>query len=174
MAKFKNTTGFNQVVLLAGKKRVVRNNWVIEAHDEFIQVGFEKVPDDTPVTTRPTSSKVVNNADFQVVIDELNNRIEELEDRFNTDETLSQIEAKIQSVSEQALELGDGASKDLQELRDLVGILNESLYNQGMVVKDLKNSDDTILKRLEILKTAMQAMELQIDEVIGYEDDLGN
>lgn len=166
MAKFQNTTGFNQVVILTGKKRLVRKDGVIEARDDFMQVGFDKVPDDTPITVRDTSSKVVHSDEVQALV----SRINDLEERINNDETLSQIEEKIQSVSQQALELGDDAVKDLQELRDLVASLNEAVSNQAEVVRSIKESEKVMLRRLDILKTAMQAMEMQVDEVMGYEE----
>lgn len=170
MAKFQNTTGFNQVVILQGKKRLVRKEGVIEAHEEFKQTGFNRVPDDTPLTVR-APRQVASDGDLQ----ELREKIEELEDRLNTDETISQIEQKIQEVSAQALDLGEGASKDLVELRDLVDKLNDSVSNQGTVLKSVKDEQETVLRRQEILKTAMQAMEFQVDELTGYEDsDQGN
>ena len=174
MAKFKNETGFNQVVIIGGKKRLVRKEGVIEAHDDFIQTGFKQVPDDTPITTR-ASTKVVSDRELQGIIDGLNERISDLEERLDNDETMSEMEEKLKVVSEKALELEDGASKDLTELRDFVDKLNESVTNQGGVLKVVKETqDDKVLRRMEILKTAMQAMEMQIDEVTGYGDAEGN
>lgn len=172
MAKFKNTTGFNQVVVINGQKKLVRKDGVLELRDDFIQVGFEKVPDNTPLTIKTSASKVVHNDEVQEIVKRLN----DLEERMNSESKLSEVESKIQEISEKAFQLGDESSKDIVELRDLVEVLSRAISNQAQAVQYFKDNEATTTRRLDILKTAIQAMEMQVDEITGFsqEDDQGN
>lgn len=167
MAKFENNTGLNQVVIIGGGKKFVRKNGVIEARDDFIQVGFDKVPDDTPLTVRSTNSTIARSDDIQNIM----SRLEDLEERFSNDETLSQIEEKIQIVSEKALTFDGDLKKDLFELRDLVSVLSETVQKQQNAVELLEQNRSTTNRRMEILKAAMHAMEFQIDEITGFSEE---
>lgn len=168
MAKFQNTTGFNQVAIYSGKKHWVRKDWVIEAPDNFMQEGFEKVADNTTVSSLKTRFKPAGTND----VEQVEKRLQALEktvaklDSTST-ESVDALQEKISGISEQALKLEEGASKDVVELKELVESLAEQLEQKTEYIQAMR---ETMLKRLEILKTAMQAMEQQMDDLTGYNE----
>lgn len=204
MAKFKNVTGFNQAVIIKGKKTLVRNNEVLEAISSFVQEGFEKVPDDTPVTVG--RSRIVKTASSETVkalqeeiaklkemqggdaeqFAELQQKLEQLEIENQKTDELNSIESKINELSEKALTFSGDAEQDLKELKDLVGALQENvaelnsiiekqgdaMSNQAAAIKKTREENTTIMRRMEILKSAMQGMELQIDELSGFDEEM--
>lgn len=204
MAKFKNITGFNQAVIIKGKKTLVRNGEVLEAVSSFKQEGFEQVPDDTPVTVgrsrirRTASSEAVKalqeeisrlkqlqgNDEEQFAI--LQEKLEQLEIENQKSDELNAIESKINEISDKALSFSGDAEQDLKELRDLVQALEQNVVelnegfekqgdaisNQATALKEIRKDNATIMRRMEILKSAMQGMELQIDELSGYDEEM--
>jgi len=204
MARFKNVTGFNQAVIIKGKKTLVRNNEVLEAISSFKQEGFEQVPDDTPITVgrsrvrKTASSETVKALQEQIEnlkkmqtgdeeqFAELQKKLEQLELENQKSDELSSIEEKIESLSEKALSFSGDAEQDLKELRDLVVALEENvaeinemfekqgdaISNQASAIKKSREENATIMRRMEILKSAMQGMELQIDELSGFDEEM--
>ena len=204
MAKFKNVTGFNQAVIIKGKKTLVRNNEVLEAISSFVQEGFEKVSDDTPVTVgrsrirKTASSETVKTLQEEIAklkemqggdaeqFAELQQKLEQLEIENHKTDELTSIESRINELSEKALTFSGDAEQDLKELRDLVVTLEENVVelndiiekqgdamsNQAAAIKKTREENATIMRRMEILKSAMQGMELQIDELAGYDEEV--
>jgi hypothetical protein len=204
MSKFKNITGFNQAVIIKGKKTLVRNGEVLEAVSTFIQEGFEKVADDVPVTVgRSRIKKSVSSDEVKVLQEEiqklkesqgadgeqfslLQKKLEQLETENQKSDELNDIEKRIEDLSAAALNFSGNAEQDLIELKEFVAVLSEnvevlsksfekqgdSISNQALVVNRMRDDQQLILKRMEILKSAMQGMELQIDEIVGYDEEV--
>lgn len=160
MAKFQNMSGFKQVVTINGAKTLIFPEDVIEMRDSWLQAGFDKVPDDTPVRiTERTSRRSFASNDM---LESLQERLRELEGQEDTENKLGELSERLESLSDDALIVGEDVKKDVSELRDLVSALKDQQAEQKQV-------NDTILRRLEILKTAIQAMEYELDQF--YADD---
>ena len=48
--------------------------------------------------------------------------------------------------------------------------MQNSIENQGAAIRKIKEDDEVVLRRMDILKTAMQAMEFQVDDITGFGD----
>lgn len=175
MAKFQNNSGFRQVVVINGEKLIAHDGDVIEAHEGFIQHGFEEVNEKTPVsiTTRSRKRKFADNdllESLQSQLRELQSQIDE-KDSETANKVIQEMEAvneKVKEFEEKALTLSSDAENDVIELKELVQAQGEQITGLEGYIK--KNFDMTF-KRLEILKHAMQALEFEMDQF--YEEDSG-
>lgn len=150
--KYKNTSGFRQVLMMDGKKCVVFPDDVVEVSRELINAAFEQVEDDAEVTykartiKKPSSSEEkVNFSDFENKIDEVKKQAEVIaktklsEAAKNTDVKLSELQAS------QANELSTIRS-ELTELKSVV------------------------FRRLEILKSAVKTLEYEVGQLYSDEE----
>lgn len=161
MAKYRNTTGMSQVVVLQGMKTIVGADFVIEADGGFSQLGFERVDDSVPSNIvagsfrrrRLVSENVVNHFEDKLQV--------ALEDKEKIlEETSSRVE-QLARISEQA---SNDVKKEFDELKELTLELTKQLELMRKDYSEMKNITN---RRLEILKSAMQAMELEIEQFYG-------
>jgi hypothetical protein len=154
MPRFQNKSGLNQVVVLNGVRTIVGNNGVFEAREGFLQSGIELVPDSTPLTVgNPLLKKRLVK---QEIVQNLKDQIKSLENKIPNVEIQT-----IQSTSE-------SNKNDILSLRNDIDSLIIKQKETEKVVNDFK---ELALKRLEILKSAIQALEAIVEEQYVIEDD---
>lgn len=154
MPRFQNKSGLKQVVVLNGVRTVIGNNDVFEAREGFLQVGFEVVPDSTPLTIGNTILK--KRLVKQEIVQDLKDKIKSLENKIPNVEIQT-----IQSTSE-------NNTNDILSLRNDI---NSLVIKQKETEKVLNEFRELALKRLEILKSAIQALETMVEEQYVIEDD---
>ena len=153
MPRFQNKSGLNQVVVLNGVRTIVGNNDVFENREGFIQAGIELVPDSTPLTIGHslTRKRLVK----QEIVQDLKDKIKSLEDKLPNVEIQT-----IQSTSE-------NNTNDILSLRNDIDSLVIKQKETENVLKEFK---ELAIKRLEILKSAIQALETMVEEQYVIED----
>jgi hypothetical protein len=154
--KYKNNSGLKQIAIINGKKEIVPSGVIFETEREIIHPGFEKVDDATPVTFKKLAPKLVKSDSLELIQRQIND--------IKKDTSVSESVALTQSLSKQVAELTQKT-----ENLDILVQVQETLNN-------LKNDNDEkfsmIFKRLEILKNAVQTIELEVDQALyGDESD---
>lgn len=116
---------------------------------------------------------------------EMQEALEQIEMEQNKTESIDEIHQKMEALSQSASALNDGASNDVKELRDMVVAIQENMEilddnfekqqnhitAQAATIKDSKEKQEVVLRRMEILKNAMQSFEDQLDELMGFEEE---
>jgi DNA anti-recombination protein RmuC len=149
--KYRNTSGLKQIAIINGKKEIVPNGVVIEVEKEFIHPAFERVDEDTQATFKKLVPKFVKN-------DTINSLQKQLSDIQQSSEGLAS------SVSE-------SISKQLEELSQRLSQV-ETRNEIETLTKMCEEKFTMVFKRLEILKNAVQTIELEVDQALyGEEGD---
>jgi hypothetical protein len=161
MAKFINTTGLNQVVILQGKKTVVEDGGVLETDSSFTQFGFEPVDDSVPTTV---VAGVIRKRKF--VKDEIIAQFEnKLQDVISDKEKLLQdANEKVRDLAKISEENSNNFKKEFEELKNLTLEMTKQVE---IIQKDMSEFKKVTYRRLEIVKGAIQALELQLDSDDG-------
>lgn len=161
MAKFINTTGLNQVVILQGKKTVVEDGGVLETDSSFTQFGFEPVDDSVPTTV---VAGVIRKRKF--VKDEIVAQFEsKLQDVISDKEKLLQdANEKVRDLAKISEENSNNFKKEFEELKNLTLEMTKQVE---IIQKDMSEFKKVTYRRLEIVKGAIQALELQLDSDEG-------
>ena len=154
--KYKNSSGLKQIAIINGKKEIILNGVIFETERDIIHPGFEKVDDATPVTFKKLAPKLVKSDSIDSIQRQIND--------IKNDSSVSESVALTQSLSKQVAELTQKT-----ENLDILVQIQETLNN-------LKNDTDEkfslVFKRLEILKNALQTIELEVDQALyGDESD---
>lgn len=154
--KYKNSSGLKQIAIINGKKEIILNGVIFETERDIIHPGFEKVDDATPVTFKKLAPKLVKSDSIDSIQRQIND--------IKNDNSVSESVALTQSLSKQVAELTQKT-----ENLDILVQIQETLNN-------LKNDTDEkfslVFKRLEILKNALQTIELEVDQALyGDESD---
>ena len=157
--KYKNNSGLKQIAIINGKKEIIPNGVIFETERDIIHPGFEKVDDATPVTFKKLAPKLVKSDSLDSIQRQIND--------IKKDTSVSESVALTQSLSKQVAELAQKTEN--LDLRDVLVQMQETMSN-------LKNESDEkftmVLKRLEILKNAVQTIELEVDQALyGDESD---
>jgi hypothetical protein len=136
MIKYKNVSGFRQVLIIGGKKVIVNDGDVFEKDSEFEEDGFVRVSDLEKVTVEGTYSRKSNFTPITTTLDLLNDKVKEVEKSVkNTD-----MEPILNSLK-----------------------LNEDMI--ANLEKDFKKFESTCTKRLEILKKAINFIEKEMAQL---------
>ncbi len=138
--KYKNTSGFRQVVVIEGKKTVVFADEVIDVSRELINAAFDRVADDAEVTHKARTIKKPT-----------------ADDKVN----LTDLEHKIESVKKEASEV---ASTKLSELQTTQNSELTAIRN------DLNDFKALVIKRLEILKSVVKTLEYEVGQLYSDEE----
>lgn len=161
--KYKNNSGLKQIAIINGKKEIVQNGVVFETDREIIHPAFDRVDDSTLVTFKKLVPRLVKNDS----ISELQKQITDIQKDTEGIASLSESVALTAQLSKQVTELAKKAN-DL-DLRDDIARLTEKVGEM-----DSKNDEQfkVVFKRLEILKNALQTIELEVDQALyGEETD---
>lgn len=161
--KYKNNSGLKQIALIGGKKEIIPNGIVFETDREIIHPAFERVDDATPVTFKRLVPKFIKNNS----ITDLQKQINSIQEDTKAISFLSESVALTEQLSQQVSALSK-RTDDL-DIRDDIKKLTNSFEafkteNEGQF--------KVVFKRLEILKTALQTIELEVDQALyGDETD---
>lgn len=161
MAKYKNTSGLTQLVVLAGKKVIIENNAVFENNESFSQIGIDPVPDDTPITVTTGSMRrrrLVDQIAFQEIEEKINSSVSEKA------EMVSKTSEQLDKLAAISREESNSVKQEFAELKKLVLTLTTQMKN---VQNDVNEHKALVLRRLEILKNNAQAMEAELQELYG-------
>jgi hypothetical protein len=164
MAKFRNVTGMSQVVVLQGKKTIVENDGVIESQDGFSQIGFDKVADAVPATVSAGSirrRRLVTDA----VVSQFENKLQSVV--ADKDKALSQANEKVQELAKLSEANSNNFKKEFDELKELTLAISKQTKTMGEELAEFKG---ITFRRLEMLKGAVQAIELEIEQLYGKEE----
>ena len=159
--KYKNTSGLKQIAVINGKKEIIPNGVVIEVDRDMIHPAFERVDDATPATFNKRVSKFVKNDSLE----SLQKQITAMKKDTDGIASLSEAVALTDTLSKQVGELSQ-KTNDL-DLRDDIAELNA---NMGSMKEAYDSKFDLVLKRLEILKNAIQTIELEVDQALYGEE----
>ena len=165
--KLRNTTGMSQVVVLQGKKTIVEANGVIGVESDFTQIGFDVV--DNSVAATVTAGSVRRR---RLVSDSM---VSQFEDKLQSalsdkDKLLEETSAKVKELAEKSAAVSEDVVKEFEELKELTLEMNKEI---GMIKSDHAETKSVVFRRLEILKGAMQAMELELEQLYGDDTELG-
>jgi hypothetical protein len=143
--KYQNNSGLKQIALINGKKEIVPNGAVFETDRPIMHPGFDKVDESTPVTFKKLVPKLVKNDS----LDSLQKQIDDL----------TSINNKVEELSQKTNDID--RSNDISELSRQIGVLTT----------ETKENFAILFKRVEILKNAVQTIELEVDQALYGEDD---
>lgn len=161
MAKFKNTSGMSQVVVLQGKKTIVEGNGVVEVDGGWSQIGFEQVPDTIAATVVAGSirrRRFVN----EDVVNKFESKLQDV--LTDKDKALEEANAKVQELAKISEENSNSYKKEFDELKKLALEMSKQLE---IMQKDSAEAKAITYKRLELLKGAVQAIELELEQLLG-------
>ncbi len=149
--KYKNISGFRQVIVQEGKKVVVFADDVIEVSHELINAAFEKVAENTPVTFKARSiKKPASNQENLAIVQEIRNASASTEDVVQAVSKINELESTVaKSQSEQGTELSN-LKKEFAEFKALA------------------------LRRMEILKSAVTTLEFEVGQLYTDEEEGDN
>ena len=173
MAKFQNTSGFRQYVTINGKKTIVGNNQVFEKEEGFIQNGFQRVPDDTPVTVLEGTSRLGRMTPIPDTLEMLERKIKTMEQSAGkaTDEDFEKIEDQLREMSQETS----------KEVSDLKGIVEDMMVEMKETRDTLESFQDQVKKRMDIIKIAINVIEGEMDQLydkgildLPQEEESGN
>ncbi len=161
MSKFKNTAGMSQVVVLQGKKTIVEDNGVIEVEAGWAQVGFDQVADDVAATVVAGSirrRRFVN----EDVVNQFESKLQDV--LTDKDRALEQANEKVQELAKISEENSNNFKREFDELKKLTLEISKQLE---IMQKDSYESKALTNKRLGLLKGAVQAIELELEQLPG-------
>lgn len=149
--KFKNISGFRQVIVQEGKKVVVFADDVIEVSHDLINAAFEKVAENSTVTFKARSiKKPASNQENLAIVQEIRNASASTEDVVQAVSKINELESVVsKSQSEQGIELSN-LKREFTEFKTLA------------------------LKRMEILKSAVKTLEFEVGQLYTDEDSEGD
>lgn len=162
MAKYKNTSGLTQLVVLAGKKIIVEANGVFENTDSFSQVGMDPVPDETPTTITIGSvrrRRFVDQSVFQEIEDKIHASV-----TTEKEELVNKTSAQLEKLAATSKEESNSVKQEFSELKKLVLTLTTQMKN---IQDEMSEHRGVVLRRLEILKNNAQAMEAELEQFYG-------
>lgn len=159
--KYKNNSGLKQIAIIGGKKEIIPNGVVFEVDREMIHPAFERVDDSIPTTFNRRVSKFVKNDS----VEQLQQQIAAIKKDTDGIASLSESMALTENLSKQVDELSKKAN-DL-DLRDDIEKLNS---NFASMKESIDEQFKVVFKRLEILKNAIQTIELEVDQALYGEE----
>lgn len=139
--KYKNTSGFRQVIIIEGKKTVVFADDVVDVSHELINAAFERVADNAEVTHKARTIKKPTGSDEKV--------------------NFTDLESKIESVKKEASEVA-GA-----QLIELKSTQNSEI---SAIRAELADFKALVIKRLEILKSVVKTLEYEVGQLYSDEE----
>jgi len=159
--KYKNNSGLKQIAIINGKKEIIPNGVVFENERAIIHPGFDQVDETTPVTFKKLIPKLVKSDS----LDSMQQQIDAIQKDTQGIASLSESVALTANLSKQVSELSQ-KTNDL-DLRDNI----TELVNSIATMKSESDDKFTIvMKRLEILKNAIQTIELEVDQALYGEE----
>lgn len=173
MAKFQNISGFRQYVTINGKKTIVGNNQVFEKEEGFVQHGFQRVPDDTPVTVVEGTSRLGRMTPIPDTLEMLQRKIQTMESNVGkaTDEDFDRINEQLNTMSQETT----------QEVSELKGVVEDMMVEMKETRESLEGFQEQVKKRMEIIKIAINVIEGEMDQLydkgildLPQEEDPGN
>jgi septal ring factor EnvC (AmiA/AmiB activator) len=151
--KYKNTSGFRQMLVIAGNKTVVFADDVVEVSHELINPAFEKVADTVETTYKPRTIRKPSTDTDKASFLHLENKLLEVQKDTASVNEMAEAVTKI-STLEQTIE--ESSSKHDSNLADL-----RKEFNEFKV---------TALKRFEILKNVVQTLEYELEQLYPEEE----
>ncbi len=146
--KFKNISGFRQVIVQEGKKVVVFADDVIEVSHDLINAAFDKVPENTEVTFKARSiKKPASNQENLAIVQEIRNATAASEDVITAVSKITELES---TVTKSQIEQGTELSNLRKEFTDFKAV---------------------VLRRMEILKSAVTTLEFEVGQLYAEEED---
>jgi uncharacterized protein (UPF0147 family) len=151
--KYKNTSGFRQILIIEGKKQVVFADDIVEVAHSLINPAFEQVSDSMEVTYKPRSIRKVNTTNSESFLHFENKLLEVQKDTASLNE-MTEAVTKISNLEQTMKNARDKHDSSIDELR--------TEFNEFKI---------TALKRFEILKSVVQTLEFELEQLYPDGED---
>lgn len=146
--KYKNTSGFRQMIVIGGNKTVVFADDVVEVSHELINPAFERVADTVETSYKPrTIKKPFTDTDKASFLHLENKLLEVQKDTASLTEMTDAV-SKISTLEQSIEDLNTKHDISLSDLR-----------------KEFNEFKLTALKRFEILKNVVQTLEFELEHL---------